>query len=211
MFVNGIEFPLSAQNYLRRHKPDQDVQRMCERQVARALKQVEDLRSVLERYPIASAIDIGCGLGLVNIYLAREFGVNRVHLVDGDGTGARRSDYARDVQPWNDVRTAEEIIRANVRLAVDIITHPADPDLTVDVDAVLSFKSWGLHYPVDIYLGLATRSLRPGGLLVLDIHDDRAGCAEIGRAGFNLVRTMGEYGDPARSIIPFTRHVFVRT
>lgn len=210
MTVDGVVFPASAIEYLRRHKPaGKMILPLCERQVQRARKQLEDLGEIGN--PI-SVLDIGCGLAVVDVLLVQRGNVDRVHLMDGDGTAERHGEYREVSVAWNNVETGADMVRANAReKRCHVVTHRPGTGFDIPVDLVMSLKSWGLHYPVHTYLEMVRGCLRIGGLLVIDIHREAEGCAEIEAAGFRLLRTIGEYGEvDARTIIPFTRHIFQR-
>jgi SAM-dependent methyltransferase len=213
MLIDGIHFPPSALAYLRRHKPYGELSQLCQRQVDRARKQIEDLTFSgfdLRRQGVRSILDIGCGLAVVPALLARDLDLREVHLMDGDGTGERFADYREIGLPWNDVQTGLDMVCANVGDDTHVFALHANPAATIPVDMIMSLKSWGLHYPVATYMGLAARSLRNGGILVIDLHKEGEACAEIEAAGYGLLYRVGEYGEQARTIIPFTRHIFQR-
>jgi SAM-dependent methyltransferase len=132
---------------------------------------------------IDSFLDIGCGSGRLAVLLAQHYGgAVDVHLIDGDrrveAFGKEQVGYAPTTPPWNDRAAAAELVRAKVP-AARVFDYPPDPRLTIPVDLIVSTKSWGHHYGADVYLGLARRSLRPGGRIIMDLrdstHDPRAG------------------------------------
>jgi len=165
------------------------------RQIARAHKQAGTLAELFTEYRPRTLLDIGCGLGMAAIVLAVRFNLDAIHLLDGDGSGDIFHDYRAGAAPWNDVRLAGALARANLPPACAVIEHPSDPDLTIPVDVIVSFKSWGTHYPISTYLPLAARSLKPGGLIAVDLHpSDRLHgeqASEIQAAGFDLVEQYG--------------------
>lgn len=210
MRVDGITFPPSAIEYLRRHKrPGDMIQPLVERQVHRARKQLEDLGDIAHPREV---LDIGCGLAVVDALLALR-GAHTIRLMDGDGTAERHGEYREQSEAWNDVQTGVDMVRANAPESCRVIAHQPRESFAISApfDMVISLKSWGLHYPVHTYLDTVRRCIRRGGLLVIDIHREVEGRAEIEAAGFELLRTVGEVGEPApRTIIPFTRHIFQR-
>lgn len=200
-------FPESARQYLRRHKGDADpIEHLCDSQVRRARKQVEDLAIHLAWRRVDRLLDVGCGLAVVDVLLARQYGVRELFLVDGAEPGERHCEHRDDSQPWNDVAVAVEFVRVNAPPSLRHLSGvwPEEP-----VDAVLSLKSWGFHYPVRTYAGAVTRLTRPGGLLVVDLHRPGAR-AEIEGAGFRFLGQMGEWDGLTRAQLPFVRHVFER-
>lgn len=139
----------------------------------------------------SSILDIGCGLGGIDVLLARHYGTVQVHLMDGDGKIANRAmGYRVDTQAWADVRIAEDFVRANVSPTCVVVAHVADPKATIVADLIVSFKSWCHHYPVGVYLDLVKRSLRPGGTLIVDIRSNTEGRKQLVRNGFRYVGTV---------------------
>jgi SAM-dependent methyltransferase len=185
-----MNFPDEVIAYLARHK-HQATPVACAHQIARAIKQAGTLTRLFREHAPLSMLDIGCGLGLASIMLAREHILSDLHLLDGDGSGDIFHDYRAGAVPWNDVRLAGALARANLSAGCAVVEYPADPDLTISVDIIVSFKSWGTHYPISTYLPLAARSLKPGGLIAVDLHpSDRLHgeqASEIQAAGFDLV------------------------
>lgn len=73
---------------------------------------------------------------------------------------------------------------------VPVRTWPPDPGLTIPCELIYSNCSWGHHYPIETYLDLARRSLRAGGVLIVDLrrgekaeHGERVLGDHFGRLG----------------------------
>jgi len=112
-----------------------------------------------------SVLDIGCGMGGIDILIQRNRFVKRIYLIDGDGTGEKRNGFSHEMKPWNDVREAKQFIAGNVS---NCTVYDKIPTRFL-VDLVISLKSWGHHYPVCTYLPLVKRSLHPAGHVIMDI------------------------------------------
>ena len=187
-----MKFPDEVSNYLRKRKLS--GQGELQDQIRRAYKQLLTLIPLIDASLPQSILDIGCGLGCVDVLLAR-LGVKVVHLMDGDGTALRRDDYAVNMEAWNDVKLAADIVQMNAPADTVVHAHRVDPDLYASVEMIISFKSWGTHYPVATYLPLAQRCLKPGGLLVLDLRkgiDVSADVREIVDAGFEVCMQLSD-------------------
>lgn len=136
------------------------------------LQDISPLLPFFEDHQVENLLDIGCGMGGIDILLHELFDCS-VHLLDETGDGQTRSMFHNEVQPYNDMQVATEFLRKNG--VTDIHTYPADPSLTIPCELIISLLSWGHHFPVETYLDLATRSLGEGGLLVLDIRFETEG------------------------------------
>ena len=178
----------------------------CERLAGRVKEEFEELmripRRATEAFPpikpwlpakVEALLDIGCGLGGIDIYLARHYDPVTVHLMDGDGKIENRAvGFLQGTQAWADVRVAEDLVRDNVPASCVVVSHVADPSLTLPVDLIVSLKSWAHHYPAKVYMGLAKRSLRPGGRIIVDVRKNTDGEAAFNKAGFKRVGRVAE-------------------
>jgi SAM-dependent methyltransferase len=124
---------------------------------------------------VSSILDIGCGYAHIDDYLLRHYGGAGLdlHLLDGDEDiqpiAKERTGYlVKTPRPWRNRNVAiERLQKAFPECRVH--GHPADPSLTIPCDLIISRRSWGHHYPIKAYIGLADRSLRPGGRIITDI------------------------------------------
>jgi hypothetical protein len=200
---DGLSFPESAIAYLLRHKGDADgIPRMCERQATRARKQFEALSPYIGK-GVKRVLDIGCGLGAIDVVLASKRSITDLYLVDGDGSVERHGEYREVSEPWNNVADAVEFVEKNVPDSVLVVS--AWP--ITNVDFVISLKSWGLHYPVATYLDRVSGIIELEGTLIIDLHKPEARKALEG-VGFTCVATIGDYEDQGTALLPFVRHIF---
>jgi SAM-dependent methyltransferase len=157
---------------------------------------------------VESMLDIGCGRAAIDILFSRSYPEAEIHLMDGDGTGKELVGFVPELKAWDDVRMAKRFVTTNVSSPDKIFVHIADPLLTIPSDLIISLKSWGHHYPVDIYIDLVRRSLRGGGRVVMDIRRERKnqehGLAKMTKAGFRLV-ARGVYETPKCERMVFGR------
>jgi len=200
MRINWTE---KSVEYLNRHnKQGDDNFALFAKQQIRAQKRLDDIARVVDEWRPTRSLDIGCGLGVIDILLAERYNLAHIHLLDGDGSSPIQHDYQNDMQPWNDVFAAAELVKQNVGKDVAVYPHlvvPASESMASmakeigELDMVCSFKSWGVHYPVSTYLQFAHEVLRPGGLLVIDIREERGDGDknnQVEQAGFRLVKQL---------------------
>lgn len=147
-----------------------------------------------------TTLDIGCGIGGINIELANQGGTGISHLIDGDGTGNRKNGLKGADKPWGDVTLAQEFVRANVRTShVVRACFPWNPFVEA-VDCIISLRSWGHHYPVDTYLDLAKRCLSKGGRVIADFRYPAGAKEELEENGFQYLGTAYEGPKCARLV-----------
>ena len=110
-----------------------------------------DFNSISKFLPLGvdSILDIGCGLAGIDILLSRKYPLAEIHLMDNDGPGANKlSGLWSTMQPYNSREVANEFLAANgitKQIWHDIGTQGLKADL------VISFRSWGFHYPLETY------------------------------------------------------------
>lgn len=162
--------------------------------------QFDALQTFLAGRKFDDVLDIGCGYAGTDALLAMTGGSATFHLLDGTGAGSRQQWTHGNPEPWHDVEDGATVVRMNAPEAA-VLAYPADPNLTIPADLIMSLKSWCHHYPAHVYLGLVQRSLRPGGLLVVDIRRHTPGLGTLIEAGFRPAAVLEEN---KKSI----RHVF---
>lgn len=133
-----------------------------------------------------SVLDIGCGLAVADVLLAKRGLVSRLWLLDGDG--ARAESYRSfETEPWFDVAMAVEFVRANhPRLDVAGV-HDISSISDRSVGLAMSLRAWGIHCPVSSYVDDVARVLAPDGIVILDVRDIISAVREFGTRGFCLV------------------------
>lgn len=173
----------------------------CPRIEQRAAGDVAEILPYLDGVSVRSMLDIGCGLALVDIMLARAIAPERVYLLDGVAPGVLDRGYKVDMQPWNSVTLAASMFRANVDAVVELVTIVPPVTALPPVDLIISTRSWGHHYPVTAYLEAVARSLAPGGVLAVDLRTGRGGAAEIQTAGFEQIAEITQAGGKCDRVI----------
>jgi hypothetical protein len=154
----------------------------------------------------ADVLDIGCGHADIDVFLARHYlalnGRINIHLLDGDEADMalrdQRKAYAPHPRPWNNRSLGVKTLQDNVPECT-VYAYPPDPSLTIPCDLLISTRSWGHHYPIAVYGGLAKRSVRRGGRIITDIRtrlpgnrnaalpDTRGEIAALERLGFRVI------------------------
>ncbi len=132
-------------------------------------KSKRDYDTIKDWFPseLNSVLDIGCGLGGVDILIGQNTNISVINLMDGDGTEDKKVGFNDDCKAWFDRKLARNLVAANVKCSVR--AFQPNPLLTIRTDLIISLKSWGHHFPITTYLDLAKRSLRSSGRVILDI------------------------------------------
>jgi hypothetical protein len=162
-----------------------------EEYTARIVDEFAALKPYLPR-KIDSLLDIGCGLGGIDVLIARKARTKTIHLVDGYimNDANKNHGYHKKTKPWTDVDSAGKFVKDNYSLA-DVRLHYYDKKVkVVGVDLILSMWSWGFHYPVAEYMPVALAN--PKARIVLDIRKGVGGPNVLYDAGYKLVATIAD-------------------
>jgi hypothetical protein len=135
-------------------------------------------------------VDVGGGMGGIDILLARHFPDAGVGVLDG------RADpplVTRHAQTFNNLAITHRFLEANGVRASRLMMLPADdPGTPKALDLIVSFGSWCFHYPPIAYLKWVKACCHAGTRLILEVrrgHYDWQ--AELAQA-FDPIATCGE-------------------
>lgn len=134
------------------------------------------LRPHLAALAPARVADIGCGYGLLDLFIARDLGAEVV-LIDIEANARRHFGFEAEGAAYTSLATARALLEANGVAREGITTlNPAREPLAAagTVDVALSLLSCGFHYPVDAYLDFFAGQVRAGGAIVLDLRERTA-------------------------------------
>lgn len=158
----------------------------AERRISRYERTFRSMEPWLPRGDVRDFLDIGCGTGGIAILVAQHYPGARVNLIDGCSTGEKYT-YRPDGRPWGNVSVALSLFEKYFQGRA-VLAWPPDPSHTIPCELIWSNCSWGHHYAIETYLGLARRSLKLGGTLIVDLR-----LGEVGKRGRNALRTCFEY------------------
>lgn len=126
-------------------------------------------------------LDIGCGLGFLDIYVNHHLPNSKFVLLDKKDESSHS--LKKLANGWH--KSAETFkISADTHLVtkefcelngltdekttyLDVSESDRIPDSSVDI--ICSRKSWGFHYPFDTHLSLVKRVLKPSGIVIIDV------------------------------------------
>lgn len=130
------------------------------------------LYDVLRSRSVKTVCDIGCGQGINDVFLHRDF-QPAFTLVDIEQTDDQYHFWSDNGSGYASLASAEALLLEN---GVDPSRlHTINPRKTDwpqtghGFDLVTSFYSCGFHYPVDEYMGLFLDTIETGGAVCLDL------------------------------------------
>jgi SAM-dependent methyltransferase len=122
-----------------------------------------------------SVLDIGAGMGGIDLLLWRRFGPGTTLSLFDQLGGEARCD--RHGQPFGDLGIAHRFLvengcdRADIRLLPVEVTEGLDDGPAFDV--VLSTQAWCFHFPPQPYLGWLRGRLNPKAVVIVDLRHGR--------------------------------------
>jgi hypothetical protein len=149
----------------------------------------EEYESIKHLLPnsCAAMLDIGCGIAGIDVLLSRHYALGvMLHLLDKTEV-ARRVYYGFNQKAafYNSLSIARDLLLYNGVPGDRIRLHEATAENEIpfgtEIDLVISFISWGFHYPVSTYLDRVHDLLSEGGRLILDVRKGSDGLADLER------------------------------
>ena len=135
-------------------------------------KEIELIKNYL---PIKAKniMDIGCGLGIINIYLNKVYNnepnfflldKNRIDKVIKYG-------FSSDYESYNDLKETKSLLLNNNIESKSIHIFDVEKDIKINskIDIVISLKSMGYHYPIDQYLNLFSTCCDENTTFIFDV------------------------------------------
>jgi SAM-dependent methyltransferase len=168
------------------------VRRAFNRDMAR---EYEEIRPHLPRRAVA-ILDIGCGVGGIDVLLHRHYGTPRLYLADRTETsGEVYYGFAERGAFYNSLDATRRLLLTNGVPERAMRFREVGAECRLDVpealDLVISLISWGFHYPVAVYADQLRALLRPGGRVILDARKGTDGRAQLEKR-FPRVTTISE-------------------
>ncbi len=121
---------------------------------------------------ITQVCDIGCGQGINDVFLARDF-QPKFTLVDIEESPDMYHNWADSGSGYASLDAATSLLTANGVTTTDVVAiNPTKDTIPVPAngfDLLTSFYSCGFHYPIDDYLDLMSKTIENGGYVCLDI------------------------------------------
>lgn len=111
-----------------------------------------------------SVLDIGGGLGGIDVLLAQHFPDLFVSILDGENDAPEVRSHA---QTFSDQTVAEDFLTKNGVKNVAFVS--VSDAIWQSYDLVVSRRSWCFHYPPDTYAGLVRSVTRPRTPIILDV------------------------------------------
>ena len=164
-----------------------------------------EFSSISGHIPYASSdiLDIGSGIGGIDVLLAAHYRyAANIFLIDKSVVD-RNFHYGFEPNGsfYNSLTLSKKFLTTNGVPTNRIFLQEATPNYSIDFntqfDLILSFISWGFHYPVETYLNSVYEKLRTDGVCLLDIRNGTTGLRVLEKK-FKSVKVIKDFGKYSR-------------
>lgn len=152
-------------NFYQDHEIENKVERLFE----------SEFNSINEYLPqnVKNIIDVGCGLGIIDIFLNRFYKKNlNFYLLDKNKIDKKiKYGFSEDYESYNDLEETRNLLLNNDlnESSINIIDVDKKIEIKEKIDLVISLKSMGYHYPFENYLKLFSNCCTKQTTFIFDI------------------------------------------
>lgn len=161
---------------------------------------LKDYNMIKEYLPskVNNVLDIGCGLGLIDIALYHHYNKNaNLHLLDKTNSITKDTSvrgFNKEYIFYNSMDATKDTLSSNGVDTNNILLYEADDNSVKELnknsfDLILSLLSCGWHYSIETYVDLIKNTLSDNGILILDIRHN-TGQLEYAMEHFDLIHTI---------------------
>ena len=135
------------------------------------LREVETFKKYLPKN-VKNIMDVGCGLGIIDIYLNRIFNNPKFFLLDKNRIDKKiKYGFSLNYESYNDLNETKNLLLNNeIKLdQINLVDVEKTININEKIDLVISLKSMGYHYPLENYLNLFKKHCSQDAIFIFDI------------------------------------------
>ena len=147
----------------------QDIEKRTEELFRR---EIESIKDYLPKNA-ENIMDIGCGLGIINIYLNQIYNNQpNFFLLDKNRIDKEiKYGFSSEYESYNDLNQTKNLLLNNNINSLHTIDVEKDIKIENKIDLVISLKSMGYHYPIDQYLKLFNTCCNDNTCFIFDVSE----------------------------------------
>ena len=147
---------------------------------------------------VENIMDIGCGLGILCIYINQKYQNNpNFYLLDKNTVDTKiKYGFSKDYESYNDLNETRNILLKNGLSKEQIYIKNVDQEITIDnkINLVISLKSMGYHYPIENYINLIKKTCSTETAFIFDVFEEKYNLRDV-KKYFNEAKIIyGENG-----------------
>ena len=140
------------------------------------LKEFETFKHFLPN-SVNNIMDIGCGLGIINVYLNNFFGKKPIFfLLDKNRIDKKiKYGFSSNYESYNDLNETKNILLENDVDISSLYLFDVEKEFQINkkMDLVISLKSMGYHYPINTYIELFKNCCTKDTVFIYDIGENQ--------------------------------------
>ena len=144
---------------------------------------------------VENIMDIGCGLGILCIYINQKYQNNpNFYLLDKNTVDTKiKYGFSKDYESYNDLNETRNILLKNGLSKEQIYIKNVDQEITIDnkINLVISLKSMGYHYPLENYINLIKSTCSTKTVFIFDVFEEKYSLSDV-KKYFNEAKIIYE-------------------
>lgn len=138
-------------------------------------KEIDTIKNYLPN-KVSNIMDIGCGLGLINIFLNKIYqDKTNFYLLDKNKIDKKiKYGFGKNYESYNLLNETKNLLLNNGLKEEEINILDVDKEIIIDkkIDLVISLKSMGYHYPIENYMQLFRSCCNSDTTFIFDVAED---------------------------------------
>ena len=160
-------------NFFINYFQNQDLEKITEELF---LKELNTFKNFLPN-SVNTIMDIGCGLGIINIYLNKFFEKKPIFFLLDKNRIDRKIKYgfSLNYESYNDLNETKNILLENEINSACVHIFDVERQFQIDkkIDLVISLKSMGYHYPINSYIELLRNCCTKNTVFIYDLGENQ--------------------------------------
>ena len=144
---------------------------------------------------VENIMDIGCGLGVLNIFINQKYQNNpNFYLLDKNTVDNKiKYGFSKDYESYNDLNETKNILLKNGLSKEQIYIKNVDQEIMIDnkINLVISLKSMGFHYPIENYINLIKKTCSTETTFIFDVFEEKYSLNDV-KKYFNEAKIIYE-------------------
>ena len=132
---------------------------------------------------VENIMDIGCGLGVLNIFINQKYQNNpNFYLLDKNTVDNKiKYGFSKDYESYNDLNETKNILLKNGLSKEQIYIKNVDQEIMIDnkINLVISLKSMGYHYPIENYINLIKKTCSTQTAFIFDVFEEKYSLSDV--------------------------------
>ena len=134
--------------------------------------EIETIKNFIPK-SVKNIMDIGCGLGIIDVLL-NDFYSNKpsFYMLDKNRIDRKiKYGFSSNYESYNDLNETKQILLDNNIDKNHIFLFDVDKEILIEnkMDLVISLKSMGYHYPLEIYIDLLRKCCNQDTVFIFDL------------------------------------------